>query len=138
MIDDIETICENGIFSLLHNVHIIDNVNYKNSIEIAYEADEILSEANNFFLGQYYFQRSKKPIRLHNATNINTYFNFIETKDHDSFLRIYLYLLGYMSFIEISDPLILIYNCLDYLENQESNKQFNFSILSNRKLLNKK
>lgn len=131
MIDDIETICENGIFSLLHNVHIIDNLNYKNSIEIAYEADEILSEANNFFLGQYYFQRNKNPIHLHNATNIFTYFRFLESKDHDSFFRIYLYLLGYLSFIEISDPLILIYNCLDYLENNNGNKRFDFSILDN-------
>ena len=132
MINDIETVCEKGIFSLLHNVHLIDNDNYHNGTEIAYNLpEEILNEANKCFLGQYYFQRNKNPIHLHNATNIFTYFRFLESKDHDSFFRIYLYLLGYLSFIEIADPLILIYNCLDYLESNNGNKRFDFSILDN-------
>lgn len=131
MINDFETICENGIYSLLHNVHLIDNVNYENGVEIVYDSPkEILDEANKYFLGQYYFQRKKNPIHLHNATNISTYFRFLKTKD-DTFFRIYLYLLGYLSFVEISDPLIMIYNCLDYLENNSKIKRFDFSILNN-------
>ena len=132
MDNDLKDICEKGIFSLLHNVHLIDSNNYHNGTEIVYDSsEEILNEANKCFLGQYYFQRNRNPIHLHNATNIFTYFHFLESKDYDSFFRIYLYLLGYLSFIEISDPLILIYNCLDYLESNSGDKQFDFSILDN-------
>ena len=96
-------ISKNGTMCLLHNVHFLDNKDYRNGWKNSIlTRDELSASLQTYFLGEYYLNRMKYPVDLHNASNLHVYINFLISSTHQSFQRIYLYLLGYNSFIEIS------------------------------------
>lgn len=128
--DDLKETIEKGILCILHQVNQIDNENYKNNIKFnVTDGNEIIPLLQKYFLGQYYNNRRKFPINLKTAHLLHRYIKWIESSYKRTFQIAYLYLFGYSSFIEISDPLILICNCLKYLDNPTSTKIFDFDIL---------
>ena len=123
--------CRDGFSSLLRTVDKHDQQGaaaksgpYQNP------CDAVLRYLDQAFLGQYY--RSTRPFFLHNATNLFNYIDYLqETQEHRSILHeTYLQLLAYLNFIETHDPLILIGNCLRFIETGD--RGFDFDIFQAR------
>ena len=128
--DNIKYIIEKGILCILHNVNRLDNENYESDVKFdVTNGSEINLLLQKYFLGQYYKNRHRFPVNLKTSRLLHTYIRWIESNQKRTFQIAYLYLFGYSSFIEISDPLILICNCIRYLKNPSSTKFFDFEIL---------
>jgi len=111
---------------LLQTVNDLDkNASFEQVLEPDVAIKRYLEKS---FLGGYYTFRHRHPINLHNATNLFCYIEYLESIRQPILHIIYLKLLGYLSFVEIDDPLILMGNCLRFIADSCSHPDFDFSI----------
>jgi len=126
-----EEICRDGTLNLLQITDGLDTtaqtIKAKN---VADPCDKVREYLDKSFLGNYFVVRKTTPIYLHNATNLFAYIKYLEAGKTDILHVTYLKLLAFLSFIEIDDPLILLGNCLEFIETGST--PFNFNIYDNK------
>lgn len=126
-----DEICRDGTLNLLQVADGLDTIAQSvKAKNVAEPCDKVTEYLDKSFLGNYFVFRKKTPIYLHNATNLFTYIRFLESEKTDILHVAYLKLLAYLSFVEIDDPLILLGNCLEFIETGSTT--FDFNIYENK------
>lgn len=126
-----DEICRDGTLNLMQVADGLDTIAQSvKAKNVAGPCDKVTEYLDKSFLGDYFVFRQSTPIYLHNATNLFTYISFLESKKTDILHVAYLKLLAYLSFVEIDDPLILLGNCLKFIETGSTH--FDFKIYENK------
>lgn len=126
-----DEICRDGTLNLLQVADGLDTIAQSvKAKNVAEPCDKVTEYLDKSFLGNYFVFRKNTPIYLHNATNLFTYIRFRESEKTDILHVAYLKLLAYLSFVEIDDPLILLGNCLKFIETGST--PFDFKIYENK------